>query len=534
MAKEDQPEIVAKGDAQTQARAADDRRTAQIIKFTGFGPENDKLPASAIQSNAVEIDDEFQNFYLGSKASKDIIVPPFNPKVLRGLCQTNNALQPCVDAMVTNIEGTGFEFIKDNTKPEDQDSDPNIKKLWDFFQEPWPGMNFVAIRKQLREDREQTGNAYLEVIRNAQDDPVFIRPMESVMTRMVKLDAPHAALRKVTRGGVEASVRVALRERRFAMLIGTTQVIYFKEFGATRDLDKYTGEWASGRLPAKRRASEVIHFKALDDVNTPYGVPRWISQMPSVLGSRKAEEFNLEFFDNGGVPPVMILLQGGVLAAQTRDAINKQNAAPAKAKNRIMTIEAEPTGGGLDSPGTTRVTVERFGSERQQDSMFENYDKTCEGRIRRSFRLPPIFVGGADDYSFATAYTSYTVAEAQVFKPEREEFDEIISSKLIPALFPELGKTYRMRSLTMNIEDATIRLKAAQLAWETGHADPQALMQEINESGGTNIKYTEEWQDPKGQERVAALTSVPTSTEIGGGPAKSKTGAPANNPVNRS
>jgi hypothetical protein len=33
--------------------------------------------------------------------------------------------------------------------------------------------------------------------------------------------------------------------------------------------------------------------------------------------------------------------------------------------------------------------------------MFEGYDAKCEVRVRRSFRLPPIFVGEASDYSFA-------------------------------------------------------------------------------------------------------------------------------------
>ena len=150
------------------------------------------------------------------------------------------------------------------------------------------------------------------------------------------------------------------------------------------------------------RATEIMHFVVLPDSHTPYGVPRWVCQIPSVLGSRHAEEFNLEFFANGGVPPVMILLQGGTLQAETRAAIERMVSGEAKKNNRIMVIEAEPAGGGLNqTPPQARVTVERFGSDRQSDSMFENYDERCEERVRRAFRLPPIFVGQAKDYTFA-------------------------------------------------------------------------------------------------------------------------------------
>ena len=105
----------------------------------------------------------------------------------------------------------------------------------------------------------------------------------------------------------------------------------------------------------------------------------------------------------------------------------------AKKNNRVQVLEVEPAGGGLNQPTPqARVTVERFGADRQQDSMFEKYDERCEERVRRSFRMPPIFVGQSKDYNFATAFASYTVAEAQVFKPERDEFDEMISMKLLP------------------------------------------------------------------------------------------------------
>jgi hypothetical protein len=131
---------------------------------------------------------------------------------------------------------------------------------------------------------------------------------------------------------------------------------------------------------------------------------------------------------------------------------------------------------------------ERFGAERQSDSMFEKYDERAEIRVRRSFRLPPIFVGQAQDYSFATAYARYTVAEAQVFKPEREEFDEQISIKLLP----KMGFAgYRMRSHGLQIQDVPNQLAALQIASGTGHVEPQDLNEAINELVGLDLTPTE-------------------------------------------
>jgi PBSX family phage portal protein len=453
--------------------------------------------AGVVVSNAFEVEDEFKEWYSDgglAATSQVLIAPPYHLKLLDRLAQENNALGPCVEAMVTNVDGTGQDFERDPAvlEPlEDGQEDPAVKELEDFFSEPWPGVSFTTIRKELRRDLERTGNAYLEIVPNANDEIVFLRRVDAKMMRLVRLDAAVEVTRTVRRKGQDVEIRMLQRERRFAQLLEQKTLVYFKEFGASRDLDKTTGKWAGQgeRLPANKRATEILHFTCLPDAHTPYGVPRWINQVPSVLGSRKAEEFNLDFFDHGGVPPIMIMLQGGVLAHETRKALEQRMGVGAAKANRVQIIEAEPVGGSLEHPSQVRITVERFGAERQSDSMFEKYDERAEIRVRRSFRLPPIFVGQAQDYSFATAYASYTVAEAQVFKPEREEFDEQISIKLLP----KMGFAgYRMRSHGLQIQDVPNQLAALQIASGSGHVEPQDLIEAINELVGLNLTPTEQ------------------------------------------
>lgn len=444
-----------------------------------------------VHSNAADPEDEFRRFYATGADNVLILEPPYVPTVLDRLSQENNALSPCVEAMVTNIDGTGYDFELEGEKAEDDEDDTEILWLKEFFAEPWPDQSFVTIRKQLRRDLERTGNAYIEVLTDATDSVVFFRRVDAKMMRLVSLDDPVPVRQKIKRRGKEIEVTLMKRERRFAQLVNGTTLAYFAEAGASRDLDKTTGKWAprGQRLPVAKRATQVIHFTLLPDAHTPYGVPRWIGQLPSILGSRKAEEFNLDFFDHGGVPPVLIILQGGTLQPQTTNAIEtKLGRGSAAKKNRVQVIETMPSGGTFNSPNNTRVTVERFGSERQDDSMFENYDEKCEIRVRRSFRLPPIFIGAADDYNFASAVASYAVAEAQVFKPERDEFDEIVTNKLVRVL---AKPGYRLMSKPLVIEDATNKLQGIQLAKDLPGVQPKDVLYEINEATGTDLRYDE-------------------------------------------
>lgn len=462
-----------------------------IYKFAATTPTQ---ASKVIGSNAYEPEDEYLQYYFGGARDIGAIIPPYNLHKLDSLCQENNALNPCIEAMVTNVDGTGFDIVKDDGDDAEvaaeAPDDPQIQEMWDFFNEPWPGESFVTQRKNLRRDIKRTGNAYLEIIRNAKDDIVFSKNVESVMMRLLRLDDPQVQTMQVRRKGVNVTMKMRVRYRRFVQLLNGIQLRYFKEFGCPLDLDKDTGKWApeGTRLPVAKRATEILHFIDIPDTRTPYGLPCWINELPSVIGSRQAEEFNLGYFDSGGVPPVLILLQGGVLSVESRKAVEQRLVfGPASSKNRVQVLEMEPSGGSLDSPATGKITVERFGSERQNDSMFEKYDDKCEVRVRRGFRLPPIFVGSAADYSFATAFASYTVAEAQVFRPERAEFDEIISLKLVRALGYE---GYKIKSRPLNIEDATLRLQGLEIAQTTQQVDAAVILNEINEAVGTRLKVS--------------------------------------------
>ena len=435
--------------------------------------------------SAVQLEDEFANLYYTVQNQSNIFLqPPYHPQELKNLCQSNNVLNQCIEAMEVNIDGTGHEFVASDTiqaeleekkkalkekqrmddykasvqkikdthqqntdnvnnlnaaapgevpqqaapakpiiPPPPQESlgdgiDPEEKKqATAFFAEPYPGLSFVSIRRKLRREIESVGYAYLEILRNLNGDLVGIRNIETHNVRMVKLDAPVLVTKTINRGGVDVEIQIWERQRRFAQRVALKQLVYYREYGTARQVNRNTGRWEihgdkdkpDEIVAPEDRGTELLIFGVHPDITTPYFVPRWINEVPSVVGSRKAEEQNLEFLDAGAMPPAIIFVQGGTLAKESADQLRMYLSGKNKSKHRAVVVEAMSSSGSLESAGTVQVKVERFGAERAMDAMFLKYDESTEEHIRVGFRLPPLFLGKPADYNMATAVTAYMV-----------------------------------------------------------------------------------------------------------------------------
>ena len=416
---------------------------------------------------------------------------PMAPQKPNGAQQQPDPAAPPQKAQTPSKNGanTGAE---DSDTPQNEEVDKEKEMLEHFFKEPFPGMSFTTIRRKLRIDMEATGNGYLEVIRNLAGEVVFIRHLESVAMRLVKLDAPTNVEVSVVRGGKEVKATLPMRERRFAYKIGA-HLVYYREFGSSRQVNKKNGSWIDVDSQDNKNpdvlGSEVLHFTVIKDFRTHYGLPRWINQLPSILGSRKAEEFNLEFFDAGGLPPAIIFVQGGALVGGVKEQLQQYLSGKASQKHRAAIVEVMSTSGSLDSAGSVTVKTERFGAS-LQDAMFQKYDENCNDHIRKSFRLPGILVGNTLDYNRATSEAALQAAENQVFQPERFHFDEVINTTVIKALG---AKKYIMRSKNMTLSNPDLQLRGVQAAWNL--IEGEDFVDRINEIAGLDMTYSKEAEE---------------------------------------
>jgi capsid portal protein len=248
--------------------------------------------------SAVELEDEFSSLYYTAGQQNNLFLqPPFEPNVLLSLVQTNNVLNQCIEAMEVNIDSTGHEFVPTE---EGKDIDKSEEKIaQSFFDEPYPNTSMTEIRRKLRRQMESIGYGFIEVLRNVAGDVVGMRSVETAHIRMVKLDKPIQVKKKVERDGKEVELTLWERERRFAQTVALNQLVYYREFGTTREVHRDTGEWETEekKVPPEKRGSELLLFGINHTVLSPpldqptaigYRLQSRRGTEPAVLGCRRS------------------------------------------------------------------------------------------------------------------------------------------------------------------------------------------------------------------------------------------------------
>lgn len=332
-------------------------------------------------------------------SDQNIVYPDPPVSVLFHHTTHNNTLLQCISCMEVNIDGTGFTLLNTDGSEADK-NDPVYKDVVGFFSEVYPQTSFISLRRTLRANQESVGWSGMEILRSLDGKLKFLRAIDVCKFFYLTLPPPMQGTLTVTRNGKVTSVSSPVRPRGMVSIDeGVKQ--YHSIYGSGLYIDRETGEWGAN-IPQARRGTEIVIFGAIDNPFSPYHTPRWINQSPSVTGSREAEQLNLEFFESGGIPPLLVTVSGGALGKKTKEALEKFLNTDKKKQYRAAVLETYATGGSLEgSPGSVNVKVESFGSQQQRDSLFENYDAKCEARIRSAFRLPPLLVGRAADFTYA-------------------------------------------------------------------------------------------------------------------------------------
>lgn len=374
---------------------------------------------------------EFMDYEIGL-VGHTLVPTPYNVGALFGFVENNSMLQPCIDAYVTNTVGTGWEV-----EPMTRGGTPNAGEKFEletFVAHANSEESLVAVTSHVIRDRESVGFGFMEVIRDAGGYISLFRHAPALYTRIGSKIAQEVLIEySIARGRRTSIIKEFRRFRRYVQVVGG-RMIWFKELGDPRRMNRNTGlvEGEPG-FTAGADATEILHFKLPS--NELYGVPRWITQLPSVIGSREAEEVNMRYFQDNTVPPMMLTVSGGRLTANSfaelSRALNTEKIGVDR-QNKIMLIEAVGDGDSLDSKGTpVSLKVEKLTDARQSDSLFKEYDQSNMDKIRMAWRLPAIVVGRSTDTNFANAQIAAFVADSQVFGPGRVEIDEILNKRIV-------------------------------------------------------------------------------------------------------
>jgi PBSX family phage portal protein len=471
------------------------------------------LTGKQVEGSNLAEDDPFsqaQMYGRGGKYRRRVLTPPLGEgslSLLVDIVSESNILPQCIEAYEQNIDGFGhrFDALTEEEEPQQGgtaiENRAELEKLEEFFTYAYSEGSFIKLRRRTRQDIETTGFGVWEILRNAKDEIFGLNHAPSYTMRMTALDPQLVPIEEQRRiGRTIRPVKLARRFRVFCQIhyaAGREEVVWFKEFGDPRTLNRKTGEW-NAKGDRSQAASEMVAFTAGYYPKSPYSIPRWMGNLPSVLGSRASEEVNLLYFDNKAIPPLVVTVSGGVLTKGTITRI-KDTFRQLKGRTSFhdpLILEADqPDAAALGRGATSaaRIEVKPMSDALQRDAMFMGYDDGNRRKGRSSMRLPPIMTGETDDYTRATADTSMLTTEEQVFRPERMDFDFWVNRWMMPGLGARFYKfVSNGPNVTLN-EDLIAVLTSAEGAGAMTPNIAREILADVLERKVPRIK--EDWGD---------------------------------------
>ncbi len=401
---------------------------------------------------------------LDPSASKNAgvwITPPIDLRGLAVMKKQSSILPQCIKAYKNNIAGFGIGVKYKEDVEETSEMAAEFTKAIEVIDLLNMDMDTKKVFEDVIEARETYGIGYIEVIRNMAGEVTgieFIRDTPSVQ-KSIALD-PYIEVEYLFKGRIEKRPK---RFCKYKQQIGG-RVVYFKEIGDPRPMDKRSGDYAA-EIPLEHQANELLEFSIGTE---PYGEVRWIGQVLGIDGSRKAEGLNNRYFEEGRHTPLMIMLKGGTLTDDSFEKLqNYMDGIKGEAgQHAFIVLEAANTDSRTDMESDPRPEIEihDMASILQKDELFQEYLSNNRRKVQSAFQLPDIYVGYTTDFNRATSQTAQEITEEQVFQPERQSLAWAVNNKLLAGYkFKHVEAYFKAPNIT-NPDDIMKILNVAERA----------------------------------------------------------------------
>jgi len=361
------------------------------------------------------------------------IAHPVDMRGLKDLVDNSTILPQCIRAYKSNIAGFGINI----QYAEDFDEESaEMKAEWNVAEQIVSLLNMDMMTKEVFEniirDRETYGISYCEVIRDMEGKVVELQfIIETPSIDMTYPLEPYVDVQYFYKG------QTVSRKKKFRKFRQTVagKTVYFKEFGDPRIMDKRDGKYAEEggeAIDIDNQANEIIEFRI---GSQPYGEVRWIGQVLTVDGNRRAEVLNNNYFREGRHTPLMILVKGGTLTDESftklQGYMNEIKGESGQHAFLVLETEANDNTTAFDGEKTADIEIKDLASILQKDELFQEYLENGRKKTQSAFLLPDLYVGYTTDFNRATAQTAMEVTEKQVFQPERTSLAWIINNRLL-------------------------------------------------------------------------------------------------------
>ena len=319
------------------------------------------------------------------------LLPPYNPSQILSYKALDATYQTCLNIKTDTTVGLGYSFGY-----KDIDS---RKDIVSFFKSPNCnfGDTFTSILKGLYMDLELFDNAYLEYVKSGKTKSLYNLPAKDMYIRP-KTDGHGANLRDI--------------DKYVYIPDGVVVPVEFEPYpttGKTRDGVHY-----------------CLHLKRPSQENMYYGKPDTAHLFDLIKQSYLTDQYNINFFSNGGQPAWAVLITGGKLSKKSYEKIKEfiENNLKGVANAHKMLFLSVPN---------EKATIKLIPLSKSIDEQFITLNDKIQFKIALKCRVNPKLLGLSQGGNFgggSAGITDLKLFMETVCQPEQNIVVEFINKFL--------------------------------------------------------------------------------------------------------
>lgn len=442
-----------------------------VITKDGDFVNNSILSEYAVEKDSKQLpSDRFQDSYKDGPIR--LKKPPYELETLAQLTEENTWHYRACKVKTMDTVGHGYE-LQDITGEEEKPSQEQ-KEVWEEFEQrvkAKTGQTLLEVLYEFWWNFEDVGNCYLEIIRDVEDgeklDHVAYMPAQTIR-RGADRDIEMQDTGETVNGmQIYAQKRGAAKR-------------YFKAYGAEFDIHYDTGQvYSEGSLPAAQRGNELLHLKNHSSKSDFYGLPDCMPAMRAILGDMQAQEYNIDFFENHGVPAYAVTVTGAALDSDTEDLIHQYFEEEVKKSRHgtlVLTVDSET--GQMTDNGDIEIKFHELAVQ-QQEGSFEVYREDNRGEILSAHGVP--------EYRAAIAKTGSLGGDVardmdDIYKSSVIDFRQmIVTERLNGILLSPLGITdYKLAFQKIDVSDEEHEDNRLEQFFTLGSLTPNELREYLD------------------------------------------------------
>ncbi len=319
------------------------------------------------------------------------ILPPYNPAQILAYKALDATYQTCISIKVDTTIGLGYSFgYKDIDKRKD---------IIDFFHTPNRNFSdtFTSILKNIYTDLELFDNAYLEFVKSGKIRSIYYLPAKDMYIKP-KINSQGATLRDIDKYlYIPENIDIPIQFEPYPVSTKTKDGIHY-----------------------------CLHLKRPSQENMYYGKPDTAHLFDLIKQSYLTDQYNINFFSNGGQPAWAVLITGGKLSKKSYDKIKQfiENNLKGVANSHKMLFLSVPN---------EKATIKLIPLSKSIDEQFITLNDKIQFKIALKCRVHPKLLGLSTGGNFgggSAGITDLKLFMETVSRPEQNVLVEFINKFL--------------------------------------------------------------------------------------------------------